>query len=70
MPYWNQISTKLSGFAETDESIVDSFNVYPGDKFCKSYSPHAIWHEESANRLLELVFVANTINAILGKDIY
>lgn len=68
MPYWNGISTKLSGFAQTDEAVVNSQNVYPGDSQCRGTSPHALWHEESANGLLEIVFLADYINHLLTKS--
>ena len=67
LPHWNAFSTKISGFAQTDDAVVTATNVYPGDSFCQGYSPHAIWHEESANGLLELVFMADAVNHVLEK---
>jgi hypothetical protein len=49
--------------------------VYPGDAQCRLSSPHAIWHEESAIGLLEIMFFADKLNEIFttatyGKLIY
>jgi hypothetical protein len=49
-------------------NVVNSKNVYPGDDQCRGYSPHSLWHEESANGLLEIVFLADFMNKILSKD--
>ena len=67
LPHWNALSTSISGFAQTDKDVVSAKNVYPGDSYCQGYSPHAIWHEESANGLLELVFMADAVNGVLSK---
>lgn len=68
LPIVNLFASSLSGFPQTDSSINWTTNVYPGDKYCNAYSPHAMWHEESADGLLEIVFLANSINGILKKN--
>ena len=65
LPDVNAFANSLSGFPQTDSAVNDSFGVYPGDTHCRHYSPHAIWHEESANGLLEIVFLTDAINGIL-----
>jgi len=67
LPHWNNLSSKISGFPQTDPAVNEAKNVYPGDSYCQGYSPHAIWHEESANGLLEIVFLADAVNEILGQ---
>jgi len=67
LPDINSFSNGISGFAQTDSNVENSFGVYPGDTHCRHYSPHAIWHEESANGLLEIVFLTDAINGILLK---
>jgi len=61
------MSTRISQIPQTDENVVKSKNVYPGDDQCRGYSPHALWHEESANGLLEIVFLGDFMNKILSK---
>jgi len=61
------MSTRISQIPQTDENVVKSKNVYPGDEQCRGYSPHALWHEESANGLLEIVFLGDFMNKILSK---
>lgn len=61
------MSTRISQIPQTDENVVKSKNVYPGDEQCRGYSPHSLWHEESANGLLEIVFLGDFMNKILGK---
>jgi len=42
-------------------------DVYPGDDKCRGYSPHALWHEESANGLLEIALLADYFNGVVMK---
>jgi len=45
-------------------------NVYPGDMKCRLQSPHALWHEESANGLLEVIFLGDKMNQIFKTATY
>ena len=65
LPDVNAFANSFSKFPQTDSNVENSFEVYPGDVHCRHYSPHAIWHEESANGLLEIVFLTDAINGIL-----
>jgi len=67
MPHWNALSTQVSGFSETDDAVVNAKNLYPGDAHCRAHSPHALWHEESANGLLEIVFMADYAHSVITK---
>lgn len=67
LPDINELSARISGFPQTDANVNTSHNVYPGDDKCRSYSPHSLWHEASANGLLEIVFVADFMNKILTE---
>jgi len=66
-PDINELSTRISQLPQTDQNVVNSKNVYPGDDKCRGYSPHSLWHEESANGLLEIVFIGDLMNKILTK---
>jgi hypothetical protein len=47
-----------------------SFEVYPGDTYCNRKSPHALWHELSANGLMDLVLLMNEIRkALTGQKL-
>ena len=65
MPYINAMADKLTGFPQTDAAVSESINVYPGDTKCRAYTPHSIWHEQSANGFLEFVFMADYINKVI-----
>ena len=67
MPHYNALSTQISGFPETDDAVTNAKNLYPGDSKCRSHSPHALWHEESANGLLEIVFTADFVHGLITK---
>jgi hypothetical protein len=69
MPYWNGASAKISGIPQTDAAVNNAVKVYPGDQKCRGTSPHALWHEESANGLLEIAFVSDFAHRILNKKI-
>jgi len=66
-PDINELSTRISQVPQTDSAVTSSKNIYPGEDQCKGYSPHALWHEESANGLLEIVFLGDFMNKILSK---
>lgn len=68
-PVINELSARISQVPQTDENVNKSHDVYPGDGFCRNYSPHALWHEESANGLLEIVFMSDFINKILSAGV-
>lgn len=65
MPDWNDLANRISGTPQTDDNVTTATNVYPGDSQCRGSSAHALWHEESANGLLEIVFLADFVNSIL-----
>ena len=67
LPSWNKLASDISGVPQLDEYINESSDVYPGDFKCRGYSPHALWHEESANGLLELALLADYINGVIIK---
>ena len=69
LPMFNFKASLISGIPQTDKYMNWSKNLYPGDKFCRRTSPHAFWHEESANGLVEIVFMTDFINSILSKNI-
>lgn len=69
MPFVNGVASKVSGFPQTDKYVTSSKDVYPGDDKCRSYSPHAVWHEESGNGFLEIVLLSDFINGVLTKAI-
>lgn len=57
--------TALDKIPQTDENVVKSDHVYPGSNFCNSDSPHALWHEMSAQALMDLVFFVDEIDGVL-----
>lgn len=64
---WNDLANRISGTPQTDDNVTTATNVYPGDSKCRGDSAHALWHEESANGLLEIVFLADFVNSVLIK---
>lgn len=63
-PHINWFASILSGFPQTDENMVTGEWIYPGSKFCNADSPHALWHEQTANGFLEVILL---IDLIYGK---
>jgi hypothetical protein len=64
LPYYNEMASRISQFPQTDENVNNAKNVYPGDDQCRNFSPHALWHEESAAGFLEIIFLADTVNFV------
>jgi len=63
--YVNQYANSLSTFPVYDQAMQDAAsNIYPGSDRCNPQEPHSKWHLESANGLLDLIFLADYINLI------
>lgn len=67
IPAVNALSNKLTGFEHPDASIQMSEDIYPGQEWCrvKHTSPHAKWHEQSANGLMDLGYFADAVKTII-----
>lgn len=59
IPFVNFSADLLTGFKQTDHEVNGSYDVYPGQSFCKMDQAHSIWHEVSANGLLDLVYLCD-----------
>jgi hypothetical protein len=50
--------------------VRSSIGVYAGNALCKSLVAHAKWHEQSANALVDLIFVADDMhNLVLNRPL-
>jgi hypothetical protein len=58
----NLACNAITGFTQTSPDVTFGRNLYPGQHTCRTTSPHALWHESSANGLLELTMLADTLN--------
>lgn len=59
----NHIADILTGFKQTDKEVNWSeSSLYPGQGQCRLQEPHSIWHEVSANGLLDLIYLCDFIN--------
>jgi len=58
----NGIADDFTGFEQSDWNTVHSKNLYPGQDTCKYQQGHSVWHEVSANGLLDLVYLCDYVN--------
>jgi len=67
IPTLNSLSNRLTGFNHPDASIQQGDSIYPGQAYCnvKSSAPHAKWHEMSANGLMDLGYLADTVKTVI-----
>ena len=70
VPWATALADNLTGFTQTDQLVNDSVNVYPGQPHCKSDQGHSIWHEVSANGLLDLVYLCDYVNSLVIEYIH
>ena len=54
----------MSGFYEHDDVMNHMGNTFPGHDQCRTESPHAFWHDVSANALINFAYLANHINGL------
>ena len=64
-PYVNSLASKINGFPQTESTMASGQNIYPGSTFCDKDSPHALWHEQSANGFVELMLWADFYYGVL-----
>jgi len=64
-PKINAFASKLNGFPQTDAHMASGKNIYPGSGFCDYDSPHALWHEQSANGFVELMLWADYFYGVI-----
>ncbi|CAB9509459.1 unknown protein [Seminavis robusta] len=62
-PVVDFIVSELTDVPETDRLK----ELYPGASFCRRDSPHALWHELSAEAIFETYVVMDEINRVLTK---
>ncbi|CAB9504992.1 expressed unknown protein [Seminavis robusta] len=55
----------LTGFGNPTKYTYNSEEAYPGASFCNRDSPHALWHQESADALPEIAFAADKLYRVL-----
>lgn len=64
-PLVDKLGSAISGVPQTDIDVVKSRNVYPGEHECNLKEAHSIWHEVSANGLVEIIFLTDYVNGLL-----
>jgi len=64
--YVNDYANSLSTFPVYDEALKTGEGVYPGSDRCNPVQPHSKWHVESANGLMDLMYLADYIYQITG----
>lgn len=70
LPLWNEVADRIGGFHNPDSNVRLSKDVYPGDSYCRTWSPHSLWHEQSANGLLELIYFGDYVNYVIKQSMY
>eukprot|EP00095_Tigriopus_kingsejongensis_P008144 maker-scaffold196_size269943-snap-gene-1.33 protein:Tk08144 transcript:maker-scaffold196_size269943-snap-gene-1.33-mRNA-1 annotation:"hypothetical protein AURANDRAFT_63034" len=65
LPTVNAIANALNTFPIYDQDMQDANNTYPGDYWCNNYSPHAKWHLQAANGLMDLLYLSDDLHQVL-----
>ena len=69
IPYVNAITDHMTGYIHPD-NVRKAKDIYPGDEVCRFLVAHAKWHEQSANGLVDLIFLTDDIHSvILGRNL-
>jgi hypothetical protein len=64
-PAVNRWASELSGMPETDGDVISGHHVYPGSEYCNIHSPHALWHQQSANGFLDFVMMSDYVVGLI-----
>jgi len=57
----NQLADFLTDFPTLDNALQKGVGIYPGEEWCMPQEPHAKWHVESANGLMDLMMLADNV---------
>ena len=69
MPYVNMVADALTGYKHADD-VRRSRGVYPGDDTCREGpSPHAKWHEQAAQGLIDLMFLMDDASRVIASKL-
>jgi hypothetical protein len=64
MPLVNLLADSLTGYYHPAD-VRTGVEVYPGDSVCRNLVAHAKWHEESANGLVDLIYLTDDTHLVL-----
>ena len=64
MPRLNTLLDFVTGY-EHSSDVRKSNNIYPGDSMCRYSVAHAKWHEQSANALVDLVYLMDDVRTVI-----
>ena len=68
MPKVNKILNKLSHYDRSNDIAVQkAFKVFPGDQRCRKQEGHSLWHDQTANVLVDLALLSNDIANVIGN---
>ena len=57
----NGLANWLNSFPVLSPALQSGYGVYPGDVWCNPQEPHSKWHVESANGLMDLMLLADSV---------
>ena len=55
----------ISGTNPYDKDITFQQNIYPGELECRTYSPHALFHELAAGSFPDLFHISDSVNKVV-----
>lgn len=67
-PFIESIVRVMTKIQNTQQNTYDGKQEYPGAKYCNKHSPHALWHELSADSLYKVIILGDEMNELLTKQ--
>jgi len=64
--YVNGYANSINTFPIYEQAMQDGERVYPGSEWCNPLQTHAKWHLESANGLLDLVYLSDYVRKLIN----
>lgn len=68
-PVLNVVFTFLNGFWDRSTYTVTGRNLYPGDEQCNVLSPHAFWHQQSAEGFVDIIFISDYLATAINGEL-
>lgn len=66
-PFVDFILSEVTDIGNSEEKAYNGKEEYPGAKYCNRVSPHALWHELSADALFKVIIVGDEMNKLLTE---
>lgn len=64
-PAINLVASLIDQVENTESDVKWGTELYPGARYCNTKSPHSLWHQQSADALIDLILVLDKMYGLI-----